>query len=91
MAQKLHLTHPDVVRRLRRAEGHLRSIVAMIGEGRDCLELVQQLHAVEKAIANAKRALIHDHIDHCLERSMGPMTREARGPMSEFKAIAKFL
>jgi DNA-binding FrmR family transcriptional regulator len=91
MAQKLHLTHPDVVRRLRRAEGHLRSIVAMIGEGRDCLELAQQLHAVEKAIANAKRALIHDHIDHCLERSMGPMTREARGPMSEFKAIAKFL
>jgi len=63
----------------------------MIGEGRACLELAQQLHAVEKAIANAKRTLIHDHIDHCLERSIGPMTREARGPMTEFKALAKFL
>jgi DNA-binding FrmR family transcriptional regulator len=87
----LHLTHAEVVRRLKRAEGHLRSIVSMIGEGRDCLELAQQLHAVEKAIANAKRTLIHDHIDNCLERSIGPMTREARGPMNEFKALAKFL
>ena len=87
----LHQTHPDIVRRLKRAEGHLRSIIAMIEEKRDCLELAQQLHAVEKAVANAKRTLIHDHIDHCLERSVGPMTREARGPMTEFKALAKFL
>lgn len=87
----LHQTHAEIVRRLKRAEGHLRSIVSMIGEGRACLELAQQLHAVEKAIANAKRTLIHDHIDHCLERSIGPRTREARGPMDEFKALAKFL
>ena len=87
----LHQTHAEIVRRLKRAEGHLRSIVAMIGDERECLELAQQLHAVEKAIANAKRTLIHDHIDHCLERSIGPMTREARGPMDEFKALAKFL
>ena len=91
MAQKPHQTHPEIVRRLKRAEGHLRSIVAMLGAGRECLELAQQLHAVEKAVANAKRTLIHDHIDHCLERSVGPMTREARGPMNEFKAIAKYL
>lgn len=91
MAQKTHQTHPEIVRRLKRAEGHLRSIVAMLGAGRECLELAQQLHAVEKAVANAKRTLIHDHIDHCLERSVGPMTREARGPMNEFKAIAKYL
>ena len=91
VSRKPHQTHPEIVRRLRRAEGHLRSIVAMIGGERNCLELAQQLHAVEKAIANAKRALIHDHIDHCLERSRGPMTREARGPLGEFKAIAKFL
>ena len=91
MAQKPHQTHHEIVRRLKRAEGHLRSIVAMLGEGRECLELAQQLHAVEKAVANAKRILIHDHIDHCLERSVGPMTREARGPMNEFRALAKFL
>ena len=63
----LHTTHPEIVNRLKRAEGHLRSIVEMIENGRACTDIAQQLHAVEKAVANAKRALIHDHIDHCLD------------------------
>jgi hypothetical protein len=27
---------------------------------------------IEKAIANAKRMLIHDHVDNCLEAVAGP-------------------
>jgi DNA-binding FrmR family transcriptional regulator len=80
MEHKLvHRSHPEIVNRLKRAEGHLRSIVEMIENGRTCLDIAQQLHAVEKAVANAKRTLIHDHIDHCLEQTVGPMPREARG------------
>jgi DNA-binding FrmR family transcriptional regulator len=74
----LHTTHPEIVNRLKRAQGHLRSIVEMIENGRACLDIAQQLHAVEKAVANAKRTLIHDHIDHCLEQTVGPMSRSAR-------------
>jgi uncharacterized protein len=88
---ELHQSHPDIVRRLRRAEGHLRTIIGMIEEGRGCLDLAQQLHAVEKAIANAKRTLIHDHIDHCLEQAAGPLPRSARAPVDEFKEITKYL
>ena len=87
----MHTTHPEIVNRLKRAEGHLRSIVEMIENGRTCLDIAQQLHAVEKAVANAKRTLIHDHIDHCLEQTVGPMPREARGPLEEFKEITKYL
>jgi DNA-binding FrmR family transcriptional regulator len=89
--ETLHETHPDIVKRLRRAEGHLRSIVDMIESGRSYLEIAQQLHAVEKAIATAKRTLIHDHIDHCLEAAAGPVTREQRTQLEEFKAITKHL
>ena len=89
--ETLHETHPDIVKRLRRAEGHLRSIVDMIEAGRSCLELAQQLHAVEKAIANAKRTLVHDHIDHCLAAVAGPVTAEQRTQLAEFKAITKYL
>jgi uncharacterized protein len=46
---------------------------------------------VEKAIATAKRTLIHDHIDHCLEAAAGPVTREQRTQLEEFKAITKHL
>ena len=87
----LHTTHPDIVSRLRRAEGHLRAIVEMIEARRPCLDIAQQLHAVEKAVANAKRALIHDHIDHCLEAAIGPASRSERAPVEEFKAITKYL
>jgi DNA-binding FrmR family transcriptional regulator len=60
-------------------------------EGRACIDLAQQLHAVEKAIGEAKKTLIHDHIDHCLEQTVGPMPRDARGPLEEFKEITKYL
>ncbi|HWX51554.1 MAG TPA: metal-sensing transcriptional repressor [Roseomonas sp.] len=87
----LHLSHPEVVQRLKRAEGHLRSIISMIETGRPCLELAQQLHAVEKAVSNAKRLLIHDHIDHCLEDAVGADARAARRSIEEFKEITKYL
>jgi uncharacterized protein len=87
----LHASHPEIVNRLKRAEGHLRSIVEMIENGRVCLDIAQQLHAVEKAVANAKRTLIHDHLNHCLEQVVGPMPRGTRGPIEEFKEITKYL
>jgi uncharacterized protein len=87
----LHTTHPDIINRLRRAEGHLRAIVEMVEAKRSCLDIAQQLHAVEKAIANAKRTLIHDHIDNCLEAAIGPASQTERAPVEEFKAITKYL
>jgi len=46
-----HHSHPQIVKRLKRAQGHLGSVIEMMDAGRSCLELAQQLHAVEKAIA----------------------------------------
>ena len=87
----IHQTHPEIVKRLRRAEGHLRSIIDMIETQRPCLDVAQQLQAVEKAIAQAKKTLIHDHIENCLEQAVGPLARDQRGPVDEFKAITKYL
>ena len=46
----LHLSHPDILKRLKRAEGHLKSIVTMIEQDRGCVEIAQQLQAVESAM-----------------------------------------
>lgn len=91
MTEHRHATHADIVKRLKRAEGHLRSVVAMIEGGKPCIAVAQQLHAVEKAVAQAKRTLIHDHLDHCLEDVVGPLTRDKRVSVDEFKQIAKYL
>ena len=90
-APHLHTSHPATIRRLRRAEGHLRGVIAMIESGKPCLDIAQQLHAVEKAIAQAKRTLIQDHLDHCLEETVGPLPRGRRGAIDEFKEITKYL
>ena len=91
MTEHIHDSHPEIVKRLKRAEGHLRSVISMIEEHRPCVDIAQQLHAVEKAIANAKRTLIQDHLDHCLEDALGKDGREQRQSMDEFKTITKYL
>jgi DNA-binding FrmR family transcriptional regulator len=86
-----HQTHTAIVKRLRRAEGHLRKIIDMIERERRCSDIAQQLHAVEKAVASAKKTLVHDHIEHCLEASVGPPSSAARATIDEFKEITKYL
>jgi DNA-binding FrmR family transcriptional regulator len=91
MSEHRHASHPSIVKRLKRAEGHLRSVVTMIEGGKPCLDIAQQLYAVEKAVAQAKRTLIHDHIEHCLDETVGPLSLEQRGSVDEFREIAKYL
>jgi DNA-binding FrmR family transcriptional regulator len=87
----IHQSHPDIIKRLKRAEGHMRRVIAMFAEGRSCLELAQQLHAVEKAINEAKRRLIHDHVDHCLDAAANGNGNAPPVHLSEFKAISRYL
>ena len=86
-----HQSHKEIIKRLKRAEGHLRSIVGMIEDGRACVDIAQQLHAVEKAVCQAKRTLIQDHIDHCLEDSVTALSKGDRSALDEFKQITKYL
>jgi len=84
-----HAAHGDVARRLRRAEGHLRGVIAMLEAGRPCVELALQLAAIEAAIARAKRKLVKTHIDHCLDRAV----EEGRADqaLAELREIARYL
>jgi hypothetical protein NreA len=86
-----HTSHPAIINRLKRAEGHLRKVTGMMEAGQPCLKIAQQLHAVEKAIANAKKTLIEDHLNHCLDEMVGPLDARQRGEVEDFKAIAKYL
>jgi len=86
-----HQSHEAIIKRLKRADGHLRSIITMIEDGRECVDIAQQLHAVEKAVCQAKRTLIQDHIDHCLEDSVTALSKGDRSALDEFKQITKYL
>ena len=87
----MHATHPDVIKRLKRAEGHLRSTIVMLEQGRACADIAQQLQAVESAVSKAKKTLVHDHIDHCLEQQVRSDSSSAKNALKEFKEISKYL
>jgi DNA-binding FrmR family transcriptional regulator len=78
-----HATHPGLVKRLKRADGHLRHVIGMIEDGAPCSDIAVQIQAVEKAISAAKRTLIHDHIDHCLS--------DGAADLAELRALTKLL
>ena len=88
MKDHSHHSHPEVIKRLRRVEGQVRSIATMIEERRSCLEVAQQLAAAASALASAKDSFIRDHIDHCLN---GTGVSGVRNQLTELKAITKFL
>lgn len=86
-----HASNPELLRRLRRAEGHLAAVVGMIETGRDGLLIAQQMQAVIRALEKAKQALILDHIDHHLAEAAAPLPPELRTRIAEFREIAKYL
>jgi hypothetical protein NreA len=83
--------HPAIARRLKRANGHLEKIIEMIEQDRPCIQIAQQLQAVESAIESAKKALIHDHVSHSLERSLKASVSKGHAALRDFKLIAKYL
>lgn len=86
-----HASHPAIIKRLKRANGHLAAVINMMEEDRPCLDLAQQLHAVESAITNAKRELIQDHMEHCIGDSVSADGATAAAALAEFKTLAKYL
>ncbi|WP_300083111.1 metal-sensitive transcriptional regulator [Propioniciclava sp.] len=56
----------DVLMRLKRAQGQLGGIIAMVESGRDCADIVTQLAAVSKAIERAGFLTIARGLRECM-------------------------
>ena len=53
--------------RLATIEGHIKAIRKMLDEGRDCVELITQLLAVERSLRSASVLVLNNHLDHCVK------------------------
>ncbi|KUJ77703.1 metal-sensing transcriptional repressor [Ruegeria profundi] len=80
-------SHPQISARLKRANGHLAKVIQMLDDQAPPADIAQQLFAVEKAIAIAKRVLIYDHIEHCLS----PDGQSDSPDIESLKTITKYL
>jgi DNA-binding FrmR family transcriptional regulator len=86
-----HHSHEAVRKRLQRASGHLTNVIAMLDDERSCVDIAQQLHAVERAIGAAKKQLIHDHLGHCMDHAVEKRNEPVHHVLDEFREIAKYL
>ena len=68
----------EVLNRLRRAQGQLTGVIAMIEQGRECKDVVTQLAAVSRALDRAGVKIVATGLRECVlgEGSNGnaPMT-----------------
>ncbi|MCX4919085.1 metal-sensitive transcriptional regulator [Streptomyces sp. NBC_00687] len=68
-----------VLNRLRRAQGQLSGVIAMIEAGRDCKDVVTQLAAVSKALDRAGFKIVASGMRQCMnetDENQAPMTEE---------------
>jgi DNA-binding FrmR family transcriptional regulator len=56
----------EVIKRLRRAEGQIRGVIAMLEAGRDCADVVTQLAAVSRALDRAGFKIVASGLQQCM-------------------------
>ena len=62
----LYPDHARQLPRLRRVEGQVRGIAAMIDSGRYCVDILTQLQATRAALARIERDILDAHAGACL-------------------------
>jgi DNA-binding FrmR family transcriptional regulator len=55
-----------VITRMKRAHGHLGTVIAMMEQGAPCEDVLTQLAAVSKAVSRGGYALVTTGLQHCL-------------------------
>lgn len=84
-----HTQTKAVLNRLSRAQGHLESVRKMVERGEDCAEVLVQLSAVISALNGTGRAILKDHISHCIVDAVEAGDQEAIQALNE--AIDRFM
>lgn len=56
----------EALQRLAYIEGHLKGIRKMVEEDVDCLDILKQSYAVQRAIQKFESTLLQGHLTHCI-------------------------
>jgi DNA-binding FrmR family transcriptional regulator len=69
-----------IQRRLRRIEGQVRGLQRMVDDDKYCIDVLDQVAAVTKALQAVAVALLDDHLSHCVAEAVS-----AGGPAADDK------
>ncbi len=60
----------DVLQRLKSVEGHVRGVERMVEEGVYCIDVVNQVLAIQRALKKVSGLLLDKHLHHCVTRAI---------------------
>lgn len=73
----------DILRRLKSVEGHVRGIERMVEEGQYCVDIVNQILAVQRALKKVSGLVLDRHLHSCVTRAIQSDDVQAREKVLE--------
>jgi len=56
-----------LLNRMKRIEGQVRGVAAMMEQDRYCIDVLTQLRAVRAALTRVETEMLKNHMHHCIE------------------------
>jgi DNA-binding FrmR family transcriptional regulator len=72
---------------LKRIEGQVRGIAAMIEEDRYCADIIQQCAAVQESLRSVAKNLLRNHLSHCASHAMRGDAAQQAAMVDELVAL----
>ena len=73
-------------KRLRRIEGQVRGLQRMVDEDKYCIEILDQISAVTRALQAVAIELLDDHLSHCVASALTSGGKAADDKVAEASA-----
>lgn len=77
----------DLLRRLRRVEGQVRGIGRMIEEDKYCVDILNQIAAVNAALDKVGMALLSEHIKGCVTEAVASPGKAGKEKVDELVGV----
>ena len=78
----------QVLNRLKSIEGHVRGIQRMVEDDTYCIDVIRQVHAVQKALENVNAVALGNHLNTCVTTAIrGEDATERERMISEIVGV----
>jgi DNA-binding FrmR family transcriptional regulator len=82
----------ELTKRLARIEGQVRGLSRMVDDERYCIDILDQISAVNRALEKVAVGLMRDHLGHCVKDAAAAGGAQATEKIEEAtEAIARLL
>lgn len=75
--------------RLKRIEGQVRAIHAMVEDNKYCMDVLTQVTAAQEGLRAVGQEVIRSHLKHCVGQAVGESDTKADEVIEELLAVLK--